>query len=649
MGLLEIGLRGLTAYQTAMNVTAQNLTNVSTPFYSRKQAIFSETPFFNGVEIRDVRRVYDEVANQNFLNTEFSASRLDTFYSQLADFEKSLDTDETSVNKYINDSLAALQQLSNNVSSTGTRASYLDRLQSIANRLHALGSEISKRKMILRDDVGQTVSQANALITQIASLNNQISQTPAGSRASLLDQRNSLVHELAQYIDFNTLDDGQDRVSISLSNGINLVSGTNTNLLSVAASDFDSSNLRILIGSDSSLSEITPFISDGRLKALGDLRTVLDTADSGLGRLALAMTAKFNEQNHLGVDVRGALGGNIFTDMNTTTISLNRVFARLGNAGTGIAMSASIDDVNALTTSDYRLIMTSATNYTLTRMSDNSVVSSGALGSYPATISADGFTTTVTAGTFVAGDMFTIRPTMNAAQNMNVSIVDPQKLALAFAVTAAKNQSNTGSGSIEIESVLDTTTAAFANASSKVLTPPLRVHFISDTSYEILDMTNPGSPTVLEGPLVYDPTSGKALFPTAASYDPGFRVNLKGTINAGDTFDISYNSDGTGNGNALAMTKLYSAATMANSGLTFTQAYQGVSGDISVRTNTAGQQLKAAKTLFDLAEDRFYQVSGASEQEEVENLMYYQQAYMASSQVIQAARGIFDTIISLMR
>ncbi len=87
-GILGIGLRSLMAYQSAIKVAAQNLENARTPFYSRKQIDFVESMFNSGVQISDVRRVYDDIANQSLLKCGSDMHSANKFLENLADLER---------------------------------------------------------------------------------------------------------------------------------------------------------------------------------------------------------------------------------------------------------------------------------------------------------------------------------------------------------------------------------------------------------------------------------------------------------------------------------------------------------------------------------------------------------------------------------
>jgi flagellar hook-associated protein 1 FlgK len=278
------------------------------------------------------------------------------------------------------------------------------------------------------------------------------------------------------------------------------------------------------------------------------------------------------------------------------------------------------------------------------RIDDNKEVASGVMSGVPFSISADGFTTNITSGSFAGGDSFVVSPTRNAMQACNVVLNDPRKLAMAFPVSAEVATTNKGSGSISVDSIIDTNNASFSVP--KQLNPPVRIEFLSPTTYQLVDAnTN----TAIEGPLTYDPSS-TSIFPTPGGFDPGYRVTIRGDIKSGDTFNLQYNLNTSGdNRNAIAFASLYSKKYFDNSNLTLNDAYHLMSNTISLKTYSTKIELDSSISIYNQAEQRLAEISGVSNIEEVANLAQYQEAYQASAQVIQVAKSIFETIINLSR
>ncbi|MEK7792317.1 MAG: flagellar hook-associated protein FlgK, partial [Pseudomonadota bacterium] len=97
-------------------------------------------------------------------------------------------------------------------------------------------------------------------------------------------------------------------------------------------------------------------------------KETLDTAQNSLGRIAVTLAQTFNDIHQLGQDLNSNLGGDFFV------VPTPKVISAINN-NVASTITASISSVSALTTSNYKFSF-DGTNYTLTRLSDNSSVSS---------------------------------------------------------------------------------------------------------------------------------------------------------------------------------------------------------------------------------------------------------------------------------
>jgi flagellar hook-associated protein 1 FlgK len=319
---------------------------------------------------------------------------------------------------------------------------------------------------------------------------------------------------------------------------------------------------------------------------------------------------------------------------------------------------------SSLMASSYELSFDGA-NYRVLRLSDNTIVAE----SPNSNISVDGFTLTLESGTVQIGDSYIVHPVLQGAKSIEFRISDPLKLAMGQPVKVDSNLANKGNGQISLDSVLNTsgvpvsTAGTLGNAfssSSKSLSPPIQIEFISPTKFKVLNIAN-GLPGSQIGPdQDYDPTSlSTPIFPLAGTvntslpgpnapytYDPGYRISLSGTMQSGDTFSVNYNSDGSGdNRNGIELVELQLEKLMSGNSANFQDSYVQIIGDIGTQSAQAKVNAEASETLLQSIEDRRNQLSGVNLDEEAANLIQFQQAYQAAAQIIVIARSTFDTMI----
>ncbi|MFI4918043.1 MAG: flagellar hook-associated protein FlgK [Legionellales bacterium] len=649
--LLNIGMSSLFASRYALTVTNQNIANAQNPYYTRRVVDFQEAkygPSGNGTILLDVRRIFDDVTNRNLIRTKSENAAAESYSQQLKDFEPLLSDSTTNIASYMKQSLTQLNGLNSNASSTQGRNLYLNQLDAVAKRFNQVSQQIHSDARVVGQALTADVAQVNLLTQQIAKINNEIERSgfPNGQEnMALMDDRDRLLNTLAEYISFDSSTDQYGGVTVQIGSGVPLVYGSRSTKLMTTPSVDDPHRLDIAIDNAGYPERITSFVNGGKIAgALSFQKNGLESSEIGLDRLALALAFKINAQHQLGMDSNGQLGGVVFKDMNSADIASQRVLAQTTNVGSG-TFSVGITDVTQLSLSDYELTFSSATQYQLLRKSDNQEVSSGSVSGLPFALSADGFSVTINSGSFVAGDVFTVSPTHGAADYLQLELTSPAQLALGFPVATSPSVRNTGSGSIKLDTMTDTTTSVFATPGQ--LTPPVIVDFFSPTQYRLLSATDN---SIIEDNLSYDPAVGAALFPTPGGYDPGYRASISGEMHTADQFYIDYNNAGfSDNRNGLLLADLYQQGIVDGGTLTFMQGYNSIVDDISSKTNVARINETAQGIIKTQAELRRDQLSGVSLEEEAMNVARFQEAYQASAQILDTVKTMFDVVLNLMR
>lgn len=649
--LLDIGINSLFASKYALTVTNQNIANADNPFYTRRAVDFKEISYSlygNGVQIADVRRIVDEVANRNLIHSNSDYANASRYYQELKGFESLMDEGTTTTVGLLEHSLTELNGLNLNTPSIAARNSYLYQMNAVARQFNQLSEHISQSNESVKKNVQADVGEVNEIAEKIAKINAQIaasSHPNSPENMPLLDDRDKLLNTLASYINIDVIQGDRGVIDIQVGHGTPLVTGSKTMLMQCAPSTRDPSRLEISLLNGSTPINITPTLSGGEIAGLLVFQqTELKSADQTLNRLAIALAQNINAQNQLGVDLNGRLGGRIFTDINAPDSVNTRVWHPESNLGSG-NLSVTIDDPSQLTGHDYQLKFDSPTHYQLIRGSDDAVVSTGDITTEPHTLQADGFTLTVTNAHFAAGDTFTVSPTHNAANRLRVEMTDPRQLALGSPLLTRPSEANRGHGALTLNAITNTKTPAFSTA--KELTPPMRIEFLSATQYRLVSLTDE---SIIADNLTYDPTQENDVFPTAAGIDPGYRVSLTGAMETGDQFFIEYNLTELGdNRNGLLLAECYQKGILEGGSLNWIQGLHALSMDVSVKTNYAKMNAESQSIIKTQAELRRDQASGVSLEEETMNMVRYQQAYQASAQILETVKSMFDVVLNVMR
>ncbi|MGO9444813.1 MAG: flagellar hook-associated protein FlgK [Thiobacillaceae bacterium] len=642
--IFSIGSTALMAAQDALSTTANNISNASTPGYSREQTVQVTNPalktgsgyFGQGVNVASVQRDYNAFLNNQVSDAQSAASESDLYASQASQIDNLLANPSAGLSTSLQSFFSSVNNLANNPSDVPTRQAMLSSSQSLISQFQSVQSSLDQIQQGTQSQIASSVNSINSDATQIANLNQAITTAESGGGGQpandLRDQRDQLVSQLSQQVQTSVLQQSDGTYNVYIGSGQALVLGNQAATLTASPSPSDNSQLQI----SSKLDGVTSSIGGGTNNLGGQLgalcsfnSNMLGPAQNSLGRIALGLAGTFNAQNALGQDLNGAPGGNYFNIAQPTPIANS---ANTGNA----KLALSYTDFSALTTSDYTLGF-DGTNYTLTRLSDGNVTSSPSLP-----INVDGLNISLTSGSMAAGDSFLLQPTKNGADAVTLAITDPAKIAAAAPIQANESANNTGTGSLS-NGAVDSSYLASPLASSVTLS------FNSGTgSLSGFPATAPITVTQNGASTTYPAGSAIPFADGATMSFSGMSFNLSGTPANGDQFVISPNTNGSGdNRNALLLAGLQAQKTLSGGTESYTDAYGQMVSQVGSQTSQAQLNSQTQDTMLQQAQAAQQSVSGVNLDEEASNLLQYQQAYQAAGKVIQIASQLFDTILQL--
>lgn len=663
--ILSIGVSGLSASQSAISTTGNNISNANTDGYSRQRvelspqlAQYTGAGYIgSGVRVESVQRIVDQFYISQLRSDTATFHELDTYSAQISQLDSLLADSSTGLSSSLQQFFSDLQQASQDPTSIPVRQVVLSDAGSLEQRFSSLYERLQSLSQSVSQRFDALTSQVSTLSQNIAKLNTEIVEQSSVSGAqpnSLLDQREELLRQLSEVVGVNVVKQSDGMVNVFMGNGQPLVIGNTASTVATRASSTDPSQQVITLSSSGGTAvDVTNFVTGGSLGGLVKFQNgTLNNAYNALGQIAITVADAMNTQHQLGVDLNGNAGTNLFTDINSATAMSSRGSRASTNTGTD-QPTVFISNASALTTSDYKLSFTSATAYTLTRLSDNTV-SSGTLAVGQTTIPAagdiDGFQIQISAApTFAAGDSFSILPTREGALNFSVALQLPEELALAQPIRTDAALTNTGGGVVSQGVMVPQFGAATAGASFNVTNPlstPLLVQFTSATAYQILDNTNPAAPVAFAPALTGTITAGQSniIQINDATGVASYQLTISGSPATGDQFAVDANTSGSSdNRNALALANL-NLAKAAN-GLSFSDAYGKLVSGIGATTASLNNSRDAANTLMAQAQASRDSVSAVNLDEEAANLIRFQQAYSASAQVISIARSLFTTLL----
>jgi len=676
--LLSIGLSGLAANKTSLAVTGHNIVNVNTPGFSRQEAVqatripqFSGAGYIgSGTTLVDVRRIYNEFLNTQVRSSTALNSDTQAYLSQINQLDSLLAGSTTGVTPGLQKLFAALQTAAEDPANIPARQLALSEAEGLAKRFNTIYDRLYEQNAFLNKQISAVTDQVNQLATSIAGLNDAIAVAASNGQApnDLLDAREEAVRKLSEFIGVTVVPQDDNTYNLFIGSGQPLVVGSQAARLEVTPGQSDPLRSEVQFVSGSSRQGITSLITGGEMGGLLRYRQdVLDQSMNAVGRLALSVADQMNRQLGQGLDLNGQFGNDLFRSINDPLLLSQRSLARVGNSDTTANLNVTLTDTSRLTTSDYEVQFTSATEYVIRRTSDGTLFPPTPATFDITTVPApevDGFSLGVASGTFAAGDRFLVMPTRNAGRDIRADMKNPEELAFAAPLKAETSPANIGTGKITQPTLLTEIDIYDPVAQADLETslrnaPPLRIVMGAGggatQSYEVVDINGnvidtgsivPGQDNALTISVPANPPAVPAAF--------DYQVKISGRPEAGDNFSVSFNTNGVSdNRNALNLVNLQNKSVIGvnpaaptTTGSSFSDAYGDLVERVGTLTSQARVDGQATSAILKQATDNRDSVSGVNLDEEAAKLIQFEQYYQASAQIIQVARNLFDTLIN---
>lgn len=281
---LNTAVSGLFANQRAIASTSENIANVNTPNFSRREANFQTDAIpnqFAGVSVEIARAAADRFLQNATFGGNADARSARAIADALSRVEASLGApgDNISYANKLSEAFAALTQLSANPSSTAAKADALAKLQAAFDAFGRTSDAITAESAGALGRLDQAATRVNALLGEIYKLN-QVVQDSAGA-ADLIDQR---LAELSGYLSIEVTRDESGRVTVATSTGRVLANAAGYAAIGVTAGPPTAITLSSVDPTSGAASQIAADI--GSEFSSGEIRGLLDLRNVELPRLA---------------------------------------------------------------------------------------------------------------------------------------------------------------------------------------------------------------------------------------------------------------------------------------------------------------------------------------------------------------------------
>jgi len=607
---LSAALAGVNATQQALSVVAGNVANANTTGYVEEGVNQVETAVDGqtgtSVDISGINRNLNTLLQSQLWTETSGGAYADTaaqLYQQLQQVYGTPGS-SSSFDAIFNNFTSALQTLSTSPSSYSAQSGVISAAQAVAQNLNSMTGSIQQLRGQAEAGIASAVQTANTAIQQIAQINQQlVAAPPDSSTATLEDQRDQDITQLAQMMNVTVTQGADNQISVFTGNGQQLVAGAQASQLSFnnvgalsATSQWsanpsqDSAGTITLTSPGGATTDLiaSNAFQSGQIGAYLQMRdTILPQAQSQLDELANQMSQALSNQTTSGTAVASGSQAGFAVDV--------------GSLSPGNTVQLTYTDAQSV-------------QHTVT------IVALGAGGSLPAQ-SANSSNPVV--GVNFAGGMSAAIAQLNAALGTNLQFSNPSGTVLQVL--------NNGSGNV-VNSLTATSTVTSLQSGSAQL--PL----FTDGNTPITGaITASGSQTTgLAGVIEVNPAlvaSPSDLVAYAANTAAGDPTRPDFLLSQMTTATLTY-SPATGLGSATAP---YSGTLAQYMSAIVTQQSQAA---------TAATNLQQGQdTVLTALQQRFNDQSGVNIDTEMSNLIALQNAYSANARVMSTVEQMMTTLL----
>ena len=704
--ILNTSLTGLSTSLRALNTTSSNVANVNTPDYVRRvvqQESLVLAGQVSGVKIGEVRRITDE-----FLSKELRLARADAGrYEAMTIIHERLQSFLGSPNQNItvpgrlDIAFNSFADLVPEPDSTVRRLTLVDDLQAYANEVTRIGDHLQLLRQESDRRIGEAIDTINTALTRLAELNPRIAQTFASDEdpTALEEQRTQALSEIGELIAIRTTDLDNGFQHVTTTTGLVLLDsirrelvytpeGTvtpNTRFSQITANKVDS-----VTGQAAATGKaLDPDINSGQLRGLIDMRnTVLPNMALELGELSARVVDELNRVHNdnsavpppssltgratglLGTDAHGFTGTATFVVTDTNEEITRRIdidfSANTIDIDSGGTLADVVGDINTALGAGrtFSLSSTGAITFSTANAGEGVAVVQGTTGSdrggrgFAHHFGMNDLMTATAESNFDTGFTTASAHGFGATGIVQIEFRGPsgelgQSFSLDFSAVG-------GTAFSDVLSSLNTGFSGVASFSldsngALVLTPASG--FEDYTTFIVSDTTDRGS-------------TGKA-FSDLFGLGERFLMNAARGVKVVDRITTDPKLLALADVDLAAATGVPALTQGDNRGAIALQNVAeasvsfGAAGDIAATTtslnafaaNVLSQMSTRAATAESIGNDRealkdtlairVSEVSGVNLDEELANMILFQNAYTASARLITTAQELFDTLIEI--
>lgn len=677
--LILTGKYGVLNSQKLLNATSNNINNVNTDGYVRKETQTYTSCVDWGVGATYTRRVYDQyVQRQMFTDTGtkayYSAYKegMDTADKVLSDSTMSIANAATSV-------FDELSTAVNNPTSSANRSAAKAQLENLVERANSANNSMLESLNTVNNQISDNVNDINSLTESICKINDQIRTLSISDNATnneiymqMLDERDRLINNLSSYVGLNVKQQQDGTYEVYMDSGMLLANGDVYAKLTQEQNKFDVTKSDIYLtydsiydsGKDKSHVKLSSDNIGGSLGGYLNSTKEIRATMRELGKAMVSLADALNVQNKAGFTLEDIAGGDLLT--------IPGGFGRSDNPDNSIAFSFNENQGSNVQSYSFQVSFNGGEmHFYKVDADDRRVDITNEIGNIPdnaTSVSLDDYGITLSFnkdfGTLKGeGTTFYVQPTLMVGTDIKSNVSKPEDFAFASAVRTRTASNNYGNATASLSRCSNTGAdyGVSVGADGKPVFnagAPTNIVIDADGNYVVKDSNGailgraPAScngTNVLANAVTYD--NATATYTNTPLKDYGYDITISGTVKEEDKFSIEINEGGqadNSNGTALIQirSKNITRTTGSSKTTTFNDGYANLLAELGASITTASANEEAATAKLEQTTKLYQSDAGVNLDEEATNLLMYQQTYQACAKIIEASQTIFNSLIS---
>jgi flagellar hook-associated protein 1 FlgK len=233
---LSNSLSGLRFTSTATALTSANIANAGNPSYTRKlidpvDALAGDQ--IAGVAVGSIRREYDAFVQRQLVGERSNAAYASTRSQFLSRLDQMMGAPGSAraLDTVLNTFSSSFQTLLTSPESDTARSGVINSATVVAQTLRSLSSATQDMRLDAESGLADATVRLNTLLTDLSKINARLSVAFTDeSRVGLLDQRDAMVSEIADYVQVRTVYDERGAVQLYGGAGFVLLSTSRSEL-----------------------------------------------------------------------------------------------------------------------------------------------------------------------------------------------------------------------------------------------------------------------------------------------------------------------------------------------------------------------------------------------------------------------------------